>query len=218
MFSHITSILGIRMPAAELCALARENGALAIIDGAQALGQMPVDVKAIGCDAYATSAQKWLLAPQGNGLLYIRSDAQDRFWNTIATNGFDDRSVGAFRFMRLGAGSLPLLFGFRAAARFMTRLGIERIERWDRMLTTQLRQGLAQMAHVRLSSPSDSRFAAAMTTFAVSGRTPDQVQDELWKEKIRVRAEGDAGVRLSAHFYVAPEDIDRALAVVRAMG
>ena len=59
--------------------------------------------------------------------------------------------------------------------------------------------------------------AAATPTFAVAGRTADEVQDELWKRKIRVRAEGDAGVRLSAHIYVAPADLDRVLNVVESL-
>jgi selenocysteine lyase/cysteine desulfurase len=217
MFSHVTSTLGIKLPARELCELAHTHNILAIVDGAQAVGQMAVDVKAIGCDAYVTSTHKWLLAPKGTGLLYIRSELQDRLWSTLVTTGFDDRSVGAFRFMRYGAGSLPQLLGLRAAVRFMRRLGIERIERWDRNLTTQLRDGIAKMPHVRLSSPSNPRFAAAMTTFTVSGSTSDQVQDELWKHKIRVRAVGEAGVRLSAHYYVSPADIERVLTVIRGM-
>ena len=73
------------------------------------------------------------------------------------------------------------------------------------------------MSHVRLSSPADSRFGAAMTTFAVAGRTAAEVQDVVWKDHIRVRAEGDLGVRLSAHWYVSPQDIDRTLAIVRSL-
>ena len=85
MFSHITSGLGILMPATELCALARQRGALAIVDGAQALGQIPVDVKALGADAYVASPHKWLMAPKGTGILYIKRDVQDRFWTTLAS-------------------------------------------------------------------------------------------------------------------------------------
>jgi selenocysteine lyase/cysteine desulfurase len=218
MFSHVTSLLGIKLPAEDLCALARERGALSVVDGAQAVGQMPVDVKAMDCDAYVTSGHKWLLAPKGTGLLYVRSEVQDLFWGTLVTAGFDNTSLGAFRLTRFGTGSLPRVFGLRAAVRFMKRLEVERVERWNTMLTSRLREGLARMPHVRLSSPSDARFAAAMTTFAVSGRTPDEVQDLLWRERIRVRAEGDAGVRLSAHLYVAPADIDRVLGTVRSMG
>jgi selenocysteine lyase/cysteine desulfurase len=214
MFSHITSILGISLPAQELCALAREGRILAIVDGAQAVGQILVDVKAIGCDAYVTSTHKWLLAPKGTGLLYIRREAQDQFWSTLVTTGYDDRSTGAFRFMRFGTGSLSSVLGLVAASRFMTKLGLERVARWDRMLTAQLREGLSKLSHVRVSSPLDSRFTAGMTTFTVANRSSDQVQDALWERKIRVRAEGDAGVRLSAHFYVTPADIERTLDVI----
>jgi isopenicillin-N epimerase len=218
MFSHVTSRLGIKLPARELCALARERGALAIVDGAQAVGQMRIDVKAVGCDAYVASTHKWLLAPKGTGILYVRREAQDRFWSTLATTGFDDRAAGAFRFMHFGTGSLPTVQGLLAAVRFMTRLGIERVERWDAMLSTRLREGLARIPHVKVSSPSDTRFASAITTFAVAGRASDELQDALWKRRIRVRAQDDWGVRLSAHFYVAPADIDRVLDVVAAMG
>ena len=217
MFSHITSTLGIKLPARELCVTARSGGALSIVDGAHAVGQMRVDVKAIGCDAYVMSTHKWLLAPKGTGLLYIRREVQNRLWSTLATAGFDDRQKDASRFMLIGTGPLPPVLGLRAAVRFMTRLGIERVEHWDNMLTARLREGLARIPHVRLSSPSDPRFCSAMTTFAVAGRKADDVQDELWKRKIRVRAEGDAGVRLSAHIYVSPADIDRVLSVVESL-
>ncbi len=219
MFSHITSGLGILMPTRELCSLAKDRGALAIVDGAQAVGQIRVDVKALGCDAYVTSPHKWLLAPKGTGLLYIRKEIQPRVWTTLASRTFDDQTVGAFRFMQYGTGSVPTVDGLRAAIRFMNRLGMERVERWDAMLTKHLRDGLAKIPGARLSSPDDPRFAAAITTFAVAGRTGRELQDALWERKIRVRAQGgDRGVRLSAHLYVNPADIDRVLEVTRSLG
>ena len=70
-FSHILFTTGVKLPAAELCALARERGCIAIVDGAQSAGAMPVDVKAMGCHAYAASGHKWLMGPKGTGLLYL---------------------------------------------------------------------------------------------------------------------------------------------------
>ena len=103
------------------------------------------------------------------------------------------------------------------AIHFMNTLGIDRVARWDAMLTRRLRNGLATMPHARLLSPSDARFAAGITTFGVSGHTGRELQDALWARKIRVRAQGDPGVRLSAHVYVSPTDIDRVLDVVAGM-
>src|SRR5262249_37191427 len=66
--SHVTSGLGIRMPARELCALARARGLLSVIDGAQAVGQIPVDVKQLDCDACVAPPHEALRAPKGRGV------------------------------------------------------------------------------------------------------------------------------------------------------
>lgn len=218
MFSQITSGLGVRLPTRELCTLARERGALSIVDGAQAIGQIAVDVKELGCDAYVASPHKWLLAPKGTGILYITKALQPRVWSTLASGGFDDDTAGAFRFMHYGTGSLPVMFGLRAAIRFISRIGIERIGRWDQMLTTRLRDGLAQIPLARVASPTDARLAAGITTFSFNGQPGRDLQNALWERKIRVRAQGGSrGVRLSAHLYVNPADIDRVLEVTAAM-
>jgi selenocysteine lyase/cysteine desulfurase len=218
MVSHITSGFGIALPVRELCALARERGALSIVDGAQAVGQIQVDVRQLGCDAYAGSPHKWLLAPKGTGFLFIRRGAQDRFWTTLASQSWDDRSRGAFRFMQYGTGSLPVVDGLMASLRFFDRLGMARVERWNAMLTKRLRDGLAAIPKARLTSPADPRFAAAITTFRVEGVKAKALQDALWARKVRVRAQNDQrGVRLSAHLYNSPADIDTVLDVVRRM-
>ena len=218
MFSHITSGLGVRLPARELCTLARERGALSIVDGAQAIGQIAVDVKHLGCDAYVASPHKWLLAPKGTGILYITRALQPRVWSTLASGGFDDDTTGAFRFMHYGTGSLPVMYGLRAALAFINNIGIERIERWDTMLTKRLRDGLARVPLARVSSPSDARLMAGITTFSFNGQPGRDLQNALWERKIRVRAQGGSrGVRLSAHLYVSPADIDRVVEVTAAM-
>ncbi len=222
MFSHITSGRGILMPAKELCALARDRGALAVVDGAQVIGQRRLDVKSIGCDAYVSSPHKWLLAPKGTGVLYIRREVQPRLWVTLASGRLDhDDETGAFRFMQYGTGSVPVVDGLLAALQFTQALGIDRIERWDLMLANRLRDGLARIKTVKLLSPANGPLASAITTFSVSGVTGRALQDALWDRKIRVRAQGqtaDRPVRLSAHWYVAPGDIDRALEVVARLG
>jgi selenocysteine lyase/cysteine desulfurase len=218
MVSHVTSGLGIKLPVQELTALARERGALSLIDGAQAVGQMRVDVRALDCDAYVASPHKWLLAPKGTGILYVRRSAQDRFATTLASTAWDDRARGAFRFMQYGTGAVPVVDGLMAALRFVGALGVDRIERWDTMLTKRLRDGLASIPKARLGSPADPGFASALSTFRVEGVTARALQDALWAKKIRVRAQGDErGVRLSAHFYVSPADIDRVLEVVESL-
>ena len=216
MFSHITSGLGALLPARELCALARSRGALAILDGAQAVGQIQVDVKALGCDAYVGSPHKWMMAPKGTGFMYLRREVQDQFWTTLASYQWDNHEEGAFRFMQFGTGSVAVVDGLVAALRFIGRIGMSRIERWDAGLTKRLREGLANIPKVRIASPADPRLTAAITTFRVDGVKAKALQDALWARRVRVRAQNDErGVRLSAHLYVSPADMDTVLDVTR---
>jgi len=218
MVSHVTSQFGIRMPVTELIALARERSALSLIDGAQAVGQMRVNVHDLGCDAYVASPHKWLMAPKGTGLLYIRRPLQEKFWTTLASYQWDNKEQGSFRFMQYGTGSTALIDGLMAALALAERHGMERVEQWDLALTKRLRDGLGRIKGAVLSSPADPRLASAITTFRVEGSTARDLQNALWEKKIRVRAQGDdKGVRLSAHIYVSPSDIDRVLEVVSAL-
>ena len=190
-----------------------------MVDGAQPIGQIPVDLKELGCDAYVASPHKWLLAPKGTGFMYLRRDLPQRIWGTLAGSHFDDWESGAFRFMQFGTGSVPIVDGLVAAIDFIDRVGIERIAEWDRMLNMRLRDGLDSIPAAKLASPADRRFATAVTTFRVEGHTARDLQVALWKnEKIRVRAQQDSyGVRFCCHLYVSPGDIDRALDVVSRM-
>ena len=218
MVSQITSGFGIVLPAAELCSLAAEHGILSVIDGAQAIGQIPVDLQQLGCDAYVASPHKWLLAPKGTGFLYLRPDVPQRVWGTLAGSHYDDWESGAFRFMQFGTGSVPIVDGLMAAFDFIDAIGLQRIVRWDHALNSRLRDGLESISSVRITSPADRRFAAAITTFRVEGVSARDLQNALWERKIRVRAQNDAnGVRFCTHLYAAPQDIDRALDVVSSL-
>ena len=215
MVSQVTSQLGIRMPVEALIALAKAHGALSLIDGAQAVGSRDVNLAALGCDAYVASPHKWLMAPKGTGILYVRRDVQSKFWTTLASYQWNNEAAGAFRFMQYGTGSVAVIDGLMAAIALAERHGMARVERWNLALTQRLRAGLANIPGAELSSPSDERLASAITTFRVRGMTARDLQNALWDKKIRVRAQGDdKGVRLSAHLYVSPADIDRVLRVV----
>src|SRR5438132_2892493 len=152
-FPHIISGSGVVMPVKRLTQLAHHHGCLSLIDGAQALGQVKVDLQEIGCDAYFSSPHKWLLAPPGNGMFYIRREQQDRFWTTLCSQDWDDHKDGMYRFMQYGTGNRSLLAGFDAALDFHFRLGPGRVYHRMRSLADRLRRGLQKVPLARISSP-----------------------------------------------------------------
>ena len=213
---HITSSRAIRYPVVELSALARERGIWSVVDGAQSLGQVAVDVQAIGCDAFYGSPHKWMLAPVGTGLLYVRPERQQELWTTLASAAWDDQTDPMYRLMQYGTGNLSLLVGLGVAVDFHNQIGSTRIQQRDFALADRLRAGLANVPGATMVSPTHPELTCATTVYGLSGRTGGQIQDYLWERgQVRVRSMGDTvGVRHACHIYNSPADVDRSLALL----
>ena len=211
VIEHITSAAAIRFPVDELCARARARGIFSIVDGAQSCGHVPVDVHAMQCDAFYTSASKWLMAPRGISFMYVAAEAQPRIWTTMASDHWDDDKNGAFRFMQRGSTNASLVRGLEAALDFYNSIGRERAQARIMELATRFRAGLEECPRSRVISPPVS----GTTTFDVHGLKGIVVQDALWERaRVRVRRQGDA-VRLCCHVWNSEAEVDRAVDAIR---
>ena len=215
---HLSSGTAILFPVDEMCRRARERGIMSIVDGAQTLGHLAIDVKAMGCDAFFTSPHKWLLAPKGTGLLYVRKDVQPKVWTTLASTEWDNQDVGAYRLMQYGTGNLSLLRGLDKAIDFHQAIGSKRIEERVIGLADRLRTGLQQIKGARVLSALHPQMKTGTTIWGLEGKTGAELQDALWdRAKVRVRSMGEHGVRHCCHIYNSEAEVDRALATVRAI-
>jgi selenocysteine lyase/cysteine desulfurase len=213
-FPHITSGRGIVLPARRLVALARDRGLFSVVDGAQAVGQIQVDVREIGADAYYFSPHKWLLAPKGTGVLYLRRDVQERIWTTLASYQWDNHEDGMYRLMQYGTHNLSLLRGLEAAVAFISQVGPGRVAARVRRLGRYLRDGLIKIPGVVLETPTHPDLAAGMTRYRVEGLEGTTLQDELWRRR-RIRVRGAPAVRQCTHIYNDFAQLDETLEVVR---
>jgi len=218
-FPHIISPTAVVMPVKRLSALAHDHKCLAVVDGAHGVGQVEVDMKDIGCDAYFSSPHKWLLAPPGNGMLYIPRERQDQFWTTLDSSEWDNHKDGMYRFMQYGTGNMSLLAGLDAAIDFHYRIGPEKVRARIRSLADRLRTGLQQIPSARISSPVHPELAGAIVVHRIEGVPAQKLQDELWlRGQLRVRSVGDAlGVRQSCMIYNSEAEIDATLDIVKAL-
>ena len=218
-FPHIISSCAVVMPAKRLTQLAHEHNCLSVIDGAQAIGQVKIDLQDVGCDAYFASPHKWLLAPAGNGMFYIRRDQQNKIWTTLCSASWDDHEDGMYRFMQYGTGNPSLLAGLDAALDFHLRLGPERVRQRMRFLADRLRSGLKQIPRSRISSPVHQELAGACVVHGIEGVPAAKLEEQLWvEERIRVRSQGDAlGVRQSCQIFNNEAEVDATIEVVRKL-
>ncbi len=215
--SHMITGAGTILPVKRICAEARSRGILTILDGAQAFGHIKVDLADIGCDAYVGCFHKWMLAPAGTGFLFVRKDRARDVWTTLASTHWNDHADEGYRLMQRGTGSLSLLMGLDAALDFHNQIGPERVQARIKYLGDYLRDGLSKIPKVRIYTSSDPAMCAGITVYSVDGVTGPQLQNEMWaRARLRPRANGP-GVRHSTHIFNSPQEIDKALAVVRAL-
>jgi isopenicillin-N epimerase len=211
VIEHLTSATAVRFPVDELCARARARGIFTIVDGAQSCGHLPVDVAAMQCDAFYTSASKWLMAPRGISFLYVREDALPRLWTTLASEHWDDHKNGAFRLMQRGHTNGSLVRGLETALDFYNSIGFDAAHHRIMELATRFRSGLEECSRARIISP----HASGTTTFEVAGFDGMKLQDMLWERgRVRVRRQGNA-VRLCCHVWNSESEVDRAVELVR---
>ncbi len=216
-FPHIISSTAVVMPVKRLTELAHQHGCLSVVDGAQAIGQVKVDLHDFGCDAYFASPHKWLLAPAGNGMLFIPREKQARVWTTLCSFSWDDQKDGMFRFMQYGTGNPSLQLGLDAALDFHFRIGPEKVRNRLRFLADRLRSGLKQIPGAKINSPVHPDLAGATVVYALEGVPAMKLEKELWnRRRLRPRAMGDpVGIRHSCQIYNSEEEIDATLGIIR---
>jgi selenocysteine lyase/cysteine desulfurase len=210
--AHILSGTGAVLPVKALCAEARSRGIFTVIDGAQAIGHVKIDVRDIGCDVYYSSMHKWLFSPAGSGVLYIRGDRAKEIWTTLASGQWDNHEDEGYRFQQRGTGNLSLLLGVNAAVDFHNALGSDRVFARIKRLGDYLRAGLARIPKVKIHTPVHPALCAGITNYLVEGLEGTAMQDAMWAKGIRIRNN-----RQSTHIYNNEAEIDASLAVVRGL-
>lgn len=237
--SHVSSMTGLRVPAAELVQAAHARGVPVLLDGAQATGQLPLDLPGLGCDFYAMNGHKWMLGPAGTGALYISPRAKvelvpDRVGGG-SSRAYHYAEDGAIEF-RAGAEShefatrcYPLWTAWPAAADFLDSLtygglgGIEAVRQRSLGLAARLAEGLGAIPGVTLLGPWSAGGARDLATALVSCRVAGYSGDDLYRslrERYGVvsRPVAELGAtRFSTAFFNVEEEIDRAVSAVAAL-
>jgi isopenicillin-N epimerase len=200
------------LPAKELAALARSKGILSAVDGAHVPGMMRLNVHDLGCDMYSASPHKWLQSTKGSGFLYVHDEVIDRLWNTIATEGWDDTKIRAERFQRIGSSNVPALWGLRASIKLANNIGMDRIEKRQRMLADYILAEMQKRGAESWTSP-DPALRCAIVSVNVPPIPRADLENWLWKtHKIRIRGGDPHKLRLSTPYYLQKKDVDRFLA------
>ncbi|MFH1573493.1 MAG: aminotransferase class V-fold PLP-dependent enzyme, partial [Acidobacteriota bacterium] len=217
-FTHLTNTAGDLFPAREICRMARERGVLTLVDGAQSLGLMDVDLSDMQPDFYSGSAHKWPCGPKEAGVLYVRKESQGRVWPSIysAYTG----AVGLSKtFEGFGQRDEPAIIAFGEALRFFDRIGRGAIERRSRELAQALIQGLGRLDGVKIWTHPDPARSVAVVSFQPGNLDVRKLSSALYQsDGIACATRGGKdrhGLRFSPHLYNSHAEIEKTIAAVK---
>jgi len=189
---------------------------LCIVDGAQAAGAIEVNVKKLGCHAYATSGHKWLMGPKGTGLLYISKDAQDIIRPMQLEESYNTYNDGN------GVVNLACILGLAKAIGYLESIGISKIEEHNLSLRNRLYEQLKDLGTIKILSPVQGPLSSPMLTVLLPAEYERTafVKMLLEKHKLSIRAThkefGFNGIRFSMHIFNTQKEIDFAGEVMHA--
>lgn len=225
-FSHVLWTTGLVMPVERITALAHERGALVIVDGAQAAGAIPVNVRDLGVDMYAIPAQKWLLGPEGLGALWARRELTPSLGATFAgyfsfasvdSRGNRQLHDDARRFQVTNY-HRPSVLGMARAIGWLTMfVGLEFVHRRGAEMARRAADLLAAIDGVTLLTPRDRM--AGLVTFQIAGWAPDPAMEELATRTFCIIRTLPLvnGLRISVGFWTTEDEIDRFVDGVRLL-
>ena len=225
--THVSNVLGTINPVAEVAERAHAAGAAVLVDGAQAVPQLPVDVTATGADFYAFTGHK-MYGPTGIGVLWGRRELLDEMPPFLGGGSMikavgDDHSTWASVPAKFEAGTPAIAesAGLAAAADFMTAIGMDTVRTHERELTAYGLDRLSAMAGVTVFGPPDAAERGALVSFAVDGIHPHDLAELCNREAVAIRAGHHcaqplmrrlgvpATARASFAVYNTPEEVDR---------
>jgi cysteine desulfurase / selenocysteine lyase len=225
-FAHVSNVLGTINPVAEMVTRVRAAGAVSLIDGAQAVPHMPVDVGAIGADFYAWTGHK-ALGPTGIGVLHGRREVLERMepfltgGDMIASVELDSATWSELP-AKFEAGTPPVAeaVGLGVAVEYLSDLGMERVRGHERELTAYMLERLASVPGLRVVGPPEADRRGGLASFTIEGIHPHDVAELVDRGGVCIRAGHhcaqplmrclgvSATARASVGVYNDPADID----------
>jgi cysteine desulfurase len=231
---HVPTNSGQVAPVREVVRLAHDAGALVLLDACQSVGQLRVDVAALGVDALSATGLKGLRAPRGTGFLQVRREvleglepaAADLRGATWTADGYE-LAPGARRF-ELWECDVAARLGLKVAVDHLLELGLDAVEATVRSGAAELRAALSAVDGVTVRDPG--RDLCGIVSFTVDGLAPEEVRDRRAAQRVTVTVSGvgstrldmtarglEGVVRASPHYFNGPDDIEAAAAAVASL-
>ena len=211
LMCHMINLTGQILPVRGVVEMASRRGIPVIIDGAHALAHFDFKIPDLGCDNYSTSLHKWLFAPIGNGLLYVRRDKIPTVWPLMAAA--ESRNDDIRKFEEVGTHPEANFLAVGEALTFHQLIGGARKEARLVYLRNYWAKQLLELGNVRLNTSLEPGFAAGIANVGIDGIDTAELRNWLWREHkmftVAINHDEFNGLRVSPSVYTTIEELDR---------
>jgi selenocysteine lyase/cysteine desulfurase len=209
--THMINWTGQILPAAKIAAAARKRGIEVLVDGAHTLGHLDFKIADLGCDYFGSSLHKWLSAPFGTGLLYVRKEKIAKLWPLFPNDKPDSADIRKYEAQ--GTRSFATEMAIGTALDFQLGIGAARKQARLHYLQRRWTDVARTIKGVTVNTSPNPAYACALANFSIAGLKPQEVDAALFnKYKIHAVAiewANISGVRVTPHVYTKVEDVDK---------
>jgi isopenicillin-N epimerase len=217
-FSHISNLSGIAMPAKDICQMAKARGIMTLVDGAQSLGSININLHDMGCTFYTASTHKWLMGPFENGVVYIRQDYFNRIWPAVIGGGWKEATTVDAQLCVLGQRNEPSPAALPETLAFYSKVGRRNIENRIVQLSTYLKEQIKnKIPKAVFTTPLSPQLSGGIVIINLPGMEIHEVTDKLY-HTYGIAAAPSGGIRLSPHIYNTMKDVDYVVKAISDVG
>jgi selenocysteine lyase/cysteine desulfurase len=209
--THIVNYVGQIMPVRKICDMAKKHGIEVIVDGAHSFGLLDFKIPDLNCDYFGTSLHKFLSAPIGSGMMWIKKEKISKVFPLLC----DDNPQGADirKFENLGTRSFPIEQGIGEAVNFQMAIGSKRKEERIRYLKNYWATKVQHLPKVKLHTSLKPEYSCAICGVSIDGMTPAQLDAALFNQykihQVSIVFENVSCVRITPHVYTTLADLDK---------
>lgn len=217
--THMINWMGQILPARRIAEEAKKRGIEVLVDGAHSFAHFEFQIPDLQCDYFGTSLHKWLCAPFGSGLLYVR---KEKIPSLFPLFGAEDPLADDIRkFESLGTRSFAIEQAIGQAIDFHLMIGSELKAKRLQFLKNYWASKAAEVPDIRIGTSLDPRFACALCLVNIDGMEPEEIANQLFRDyKIHVVPidwENIQGVRITPNVYTLTADLDKLVRALKQM-
>ncbi|KAA0991354.1 aminotransferase class V-fold PLP-dependent enzyme [Dyadobacter aurulentus] len=209
--THIINWVGQIMPVKKICQMAHSKGIEVVVDGAHTFGLLDYRIPDLECDYFGTSLHKFLSAPVGSGMMWIKKDKIGKIWPLLCNS--QPKSGDIRKFETLGTRSFPIEQAIGEAINFQEGIGSKRKQERVHFLKKYWAEKAAQIPGVKIHTSMKPEYSCAIAGVSVDGMKPEEVDGKLMKDykihTVGINWENIHCVRVTPHVYTKLSDLDK---------